>query len=517
MSRSIHTTRKSLEERRKVQDENKEERRAEMAYLKAELRKKRLIKALIQEERHTNHPDIFVRAEGIPISIKDTGEHLHYPASIEDLLAVMRLLPPGQLNGLSGITLCLGAHAQGDEDGAPDPLVGRPGLSILPGVFSARTIGMYYADTAMVELFAYVYQGDLKHRALKESYLKLIMLSTFMHELAHHDDFSQRLARGKWRGDHEKKKEIYAEEREHQWAEQYVLPYVLSTYPNEVQALLSWLEEHGGVSLPLAMLLSDPRVTRTDGLVRVDSYNVRGSIEFLMEDVEADKTRTETRIFFARNLHYEGHYELARQSLAKVLQEAPNDLEALTLVADIDVHEERYQPAEKLCQQVLAIDPEWLEAWEVLSDVYVAQTQWSQLLHSTTSALALKPSGYGYLRALRLKARALLQLARYEEVSEIIRELPTLNGKLGPSTTWELSAKMLLQQARYQEALDLAREALPKCMMPARTILEAVRFDAAYQLGRPQEADVLSAFTMRHLRALGFSAWADTLVSYTET
>jgi tetratricopeptide (TPR) repeat protein len=516
MSRSIHTTRKQLEARRKQQDENKEERRAELTYLKDELRKKRLIKTLVQEERHATHPNIFAVAEGIPISIKDTGAYLHYPASIEDLRAVMKLLPPGHLNGLSGITLCLGAHAQ-DEDREPDPLVGRPGLSIFSGVFSAKTIGMYYADTARIELFAYVYQGDLKHRALKESYLKLIMLSTLAHELAHHHDFSQRLARGIWRGDHETKKEIYAEEREHQWAEQYVLPYLLSTYPNEVQALLSWIEEHGGVSLPLAMLLPDPRVTRTDGLIRVDSCGVQGAIEYLMEDVEAEKSRIETRVFFARNLHYEGHYDLARQSLAKVLQEAPNDLEASTLVADIDVHEERYEAAGTLCQQVLAIDTEWLEAWEVLSDSYIAQGRWSELLHSTTSALALQPEGYSYLRALSLKGRALLMLAHYEELAALLTEIPKLNGKLGPSTAWALQAHMLLLQEHPAEALALAIEALPKSIAYGKTILAAVRLDAAHQLGNTQEAEALSAFTLQHLRSLGFSAWADHLVSYAET
>ena len=517
MSRSIHTTRKHLEERRKKRDQNPEARRDEIKYLKQELRKKRLIKALVYEERHTQHPEAPLPPEAVTVSIKDTGEHLHYPASPEDVRGILRRLPAGYLNGLSSITLCVGVHAQPpDDDGEPDPIIGRVGEEIFPGVYCARTIGTFYDDPARIELFAYVYQNDVPLRAIKETYLRLLMLSTLAHELAHHYDFRQRVARGKWRSENGDKAEIYAEEIEHQWAKQYVLPYMLATYPEEVQALLSWIEAHGGVALALPILLPDPRVTREDGLVLVDSYNVRGAVSLLMEDVEDGETPPATFIDFARDLHYEGHYDLARQCLAKALETDPEDSNALTLIADIDVHEERYEHAEGLCQQILARDPKHLEAWEVSADVCVGLGKWSELIHSTTSALALKPAGYGYLRALRLQGRALLRLERYEEVAELIKLLPPLNGKLGPSTAWELTAKMLLQQGKYEEALAFSIEHLSECATPSRPILEAARLDAAYQLGRPYEAEALSAFSLKRLRDLGFTDWADVLVSYSE-
>ena len=75
---------------------------------------------------------------------------------------------------------------------------------------------------------------------------------------------------------------------------------------------------------------------------------------------------------------------------------------------------------------------------------------------------------------------------------------------------------MLLQQGKYEEALAFSIEHLPECATPSRPILEAARLDAAYQLGRPYEAEALSAFSLKRLRDLGFTDWADVLVSYSE-
>jgi hypothetical protein len=85
------------------------------------------------------------------------------------------------------------------------------------------------------------------------------MLATFIHELGHHHDFSARLARGRWRADDPQEREIHAEAIEHAWTRDCVVPYLEEAYPAEVDELRRWLEQHGGIALPLDVLLGDPR------------------------------------------------------------------------------------------------------------------------------------------------------------------------------------------------------------------------------------------------------------------
>src|SRR5690242_12497134 len=99
-------------------------------------------------------PGSAVDPDTIPIIVQDSSEFLHYLAGEADLRAVMRLLPPGALDGLRRIVLCAGIEYQQEyqeEEGGDneiDSYIGRLGVEILPGVYSGPVLGTYYFEDA---------------------------------------------------------------------------------------------------------------------------------------------------------------------------------------------------------------------------------------------------------------------------------------------------------------------------------------------------------------------------------
>lgn len=113
MSRSIHTTWRHLQELRRGTDADRTAKGEEAKRLRQELRRKHEIKAQIAVERGlpTRAP-VAASPEAIPICVRDSGAYIHYPASPDDLRAVMARIPPGTFDGLSGIELCCGEQLQ---------------------------------------------------------------------------------------------------------------------------------------------------------------------------------------------------------------------------------------------------------------------------------------------------------------------------------------------------------------------------------------------------------------------
>ena len=57
--------------------------------------------------------------------------------------------------------------------------------------------------------------------------LKGEMLATLLHEVAHHQDWMMRVARGRWRMDDATQREIYAEKVAGEWWQSCVVDYRL--------------------------------------------------------------------------------------------------------------------------------------------------------------------------------------------------------------------------------------------------------------------------------------------------
>lgn len=90
-----------------------------------DLHRKRRIKELVDEERarpRSRTPTI--DAAAVPIVERDRGRFVHYPASVDDLRAILARVPDGAADGLGEIELCLDERK--DTHGHPvDPFVGR--------------------------------------------------------------------------------------------------------------------------------------------------------------------------------------------------------------------------------------------------------------------------------------------------------------------------------------------------------------------------------------------------------
>lgn len=388
MSRSIHETRRDLSEALR---DGADAKRVE--YLRTQLATKRRIKERSQEERRSSAVEPG-GVEAVPVCVRDTGPFLHYPASIDDIRAVMRLLPRGALDGLATVELCSGiAYQRGFTKthtySEPDPHVGRYGYETLPGVFVGRTLGTYWPSRRRIRVYAFVYDEVKTDARLWDVYLRLKMLATFIHEAAHHYDHSLRVARGRWRADSTTKNEMYAKNFEHEWVQQYVVLYLQRTYAEPWQALDAWITHHGGCSVPLSTLAGEPRTTNKRGRVRIQGglFSVEEALESLCRHVAEGMPLTDTRLWFAEQLHWAEYYTEALAIIERVLHECPGNSRALTLRADILVHQKNYEAVFLCLKQLLPGDRDNAIALQILADVHEAKQEWPQLRRVTTTLL----------------------------------------------------------------------------------------------------------------------------------
>lgn len=412
MSRSIHATRKEVTELEETEFARRDDRDAALARARDRLEQKRRIKEAVRHER-INAAAGTTPVETVPVVVTETGEHVRHGASVEDVRAVLRRLPRGVVDGLTRVELQLGAEyqvAREREDPVladPDPLVGRLGYETYPGVWCGRVLGTYSPDTAVIRVNAYVFDAAAPLRDVWETMLRLHALSTLVHEVGHHHDHTMRVARGRWLAQGVERVEIYAEDRQHVWLQLAVVPYLREAYPANVEHLESWIAFHGGVRLSLEMLADDPRGTRKGGYVNVNAsfWSMHEFVEGLVKQVIGGTPLQDCRTMFARDLHYRELYEEAHRSLNVVLREEPEHATALTLRADILVHQDRNAEALAIVDAVVARTPDYADAWEVAADAYEGLARWREM-HDAASRLVRLYEGDRWPRFHALMQRA---------------------------------------------------------------------------------------------------------------
>jgi tetratricopeptide (TPR) repeat protein len=522
MSRSIHSTYNDYGREKRSRYATPEAREERLEALRQEIRKKRRVKRRVGQGRGAppwaDLPP--VAAEAVPIRVVEEGPWVHYPASPDDLRAVMRRLPAGVLTGLSGVRLCLGSKHQekglSPEERARagrDPLVGRVGYENLPGVFGGRYLGTYFRP-ARIDLYAYVYDPAFPGLATWELYLRLRMLSTFVHEVAHHDDATRRVARGRWRMDDTDKNEGYAGATQARWVQQCVVPYLEEAYPEAVREFGAWLSHHGGTEIPLALLAGGWRWDAEGKAVPLYFGSACEAFGELAEGVHKGEPLTANRLEFARYLHYGENYAEALRILGRVLGEEPANPEALTLQADVLEHQGEHQLAEALARQVVTADENYTDAWMVLADVYEGRQEWGRLLEAAGRGVrGTDPSDWNWRALLVHRGRANLELANFADLAADVEALEAwAEGRSHSRDAAALRALLLLRTGRCEEALQVALLNLgQKCLPRHRAILTAARFEAAHRLGRPDEAGTLPTDVIDTLRHLHYGGWVDRL------
>lgn len=506
MSRSIHTTRRQLEALRRADYSDPARQRERIKHINESLDRKRAIKAQVVCTRQQAPMNLVppLAADLIPIEVYDQSEWVHYPAGEQDVRAVMQRLPPGELNGITRVVLCLGEDEQPEEHGCePDPLVGRNGMETLPGVFCGTYLGLYLWETATTRLFAYVYdEGALPDKTIRELFLRLQMLSTLVHEVAHHKGKLARGTRGRWGIAPGDTSERYAHRQERCWMKEIVTPYLEQTYPDEVRAFSEWMAYAGGVSLPLAAF-ADDAISR--------DFPLSSAIEFLAAAVDAGKPLKKTRLGFAHDLRLALQHDAALQSIALVLAEDPEDVEALALQATTYERQERYAEAERAAQAVLALDATCEDAWDVLVDVFRSRGDWRGVEAATSKLIELSGRPSLWERIDRVRAR--LELGDFAGAEADMQALAQLPYKHIPRRLAVLSALMLLRQGRYAEALEASLAYLKKGKHVWDKEMLAARFEAAHRLGKPSKAGRLTDKDILFLRKRGYGVWMDRLIA----
>ncbi|MFL5540150.1 MAG: tetratricopeptide repeat protein, partial [Longimicrobiaceae bacterium] len=199
--------------------------------------------------------------------------------------------------------------------------------------------------------------------------LRLEALGVLAHEVAHHHDHTERVARGRWMAEEDEPVERYAEAMQHRWTQSVVLPYLRERYAAEVAETERWVARHGGAALPFESLADDPRMTGRGGLVHSERlWTMCEALERLAGEVERGEPEWACHTCFARWLYYQARYDDALAVVGGVLEARPDEPRALLLKGDVLARQGRHAEALAIGRALAARDPRDDEAWQIVAD-----------------------------------------------------------------------------------------------------------------------------------------------------
>ncbi|MEX0718279.1 MAG: hypothetical protein WD066_16920 [Planctomycetaceae bacterium] len=531
MARSIHRNRSDY------RDEFFGRRRPEeFARIAADLERKRRIKRRVRAARRREDAVPPASPETIAIDVRDSGPYVHFPAGPDDLRGVLRRLPPGVLDGLAGITLCLGRECQQEHareideddpgDGA-DPFVGRLGWEApIPGVFTGLLAGTYAPRSNSIELYAWVFDPEIPEHGIFAVYFRLRMLAVLLHELAHHAAWLDHDPRAR-RTDPLaqpietllEKQEEQAERLAAQWVADHAIPWLEETYPDELRAFRGWLSEHGGAEVPLIWLAS-AWLPAENGVRNAFFGTASQALADLVRSVRNEDDPVASRLQFARQLHYEELYDEALRIIDGVPADSRPHDDALTLCADIEVHRGNHDVAERIVREVPSRRPDISEAWVVITDVLLHGRRWSELWAACMEEIARAPADRGFHpvdprgRHFENCVPAALHLSMFDRLRELSEDYrqwqPTSHGQ---KVLAAVDALLRFHQKKYGTAYRAANQVLrdEEPITNWEHALAAVRFESAHRLGRSENRPQPPPRTEPCLRRLGLDELADMI------
>lgn len=460
MSRSFHTTRKDVRQAYEKAQEGDDARIEEYQKLREQYLTKRRTKSYIKEERQYSqsmHGGFSI--DVLPIEVKEQSEYLHYPASEQDIRALLKRMPQGLIDGLDRINYTLGKFQQRAPEESyyaepvKDPYLGRLGHEVFGGIYRPSCLGTYFPNKNEIKLYGYIYDPAIENRDLWELYLRLHMLETFIHELAHHYDFASRISRGRWRMDDRDKGEIYAETIAHEWVREYAIPYIQEVYSDQFERLNRWMEKKMGVVLDLSLLAGDSRATAKNDSIRISTlFKASSAFEEFVQDVLAGKDSATSRVQLARELHYAEEYKIALQILDTILSEDTKNIDALALCGDIYEHMKRYSEAIDYAKKALQLDKTDVDAHHVMCDSYAGLKDWESVFKWAFRGLDVADNRWQYYCFLQDELKAEIELGRIDDAKEALAEIKGLfEGRSLPRVVRRLEKEL---DNKTKESLD---------------------------------------------------------------
>ncbi|MEP7121430.1 MAG: hypothetical protein ABJE95_10990 [Byssovorax sp.] len=497
MSRSIHDTWGVLGRAKQADWSDPDVPKAIEADMRKNLRRQQALRTGALRIRRAGelalqpvHPDT------LPIFVDDEGPYIVHSATEEDIRAVLRRLPPGSLDGLQAIRQCVDHADPRYEPRVRDPFTGRLRHELIPGVYVSSTAGDYTRATATIRLLAYV--CDPEALGPFAILLKMKVLRTLVHEVAHHFDYAFRKQRNRW--DVRDKNEEWAERIEGEHGEQIVTPYIAERYSSECRELRSWIKDHGGAPLsPLVVLADDEHrhATARDALLR------------LVRLVRSGQGGDGARVTFARDLHACGENDHARTAVQRVLSRRPEDAAALAVSACIVQCEGKdHKAAEALCRRAIAADPACVQAWTVLARGQAIQKKWEGAAHACERALALlSPGTHGGWYLLSTLAESHLNLVDIPGLHEDVARMRAWGTELSVQGAEVHLCIAHCWSEEWEEALRLASKLFPT-MEPGdlwHRWLAAAQFESAHRLGLSNRAGSFDEAAMTELESNDFA------------
>ena len=424
MSRSIHTTLRTLGRLEEEAATGGKDGQARLETARQKIVRKRLVKRAVRKERAKSIGPLETRVDFISVMVLDQDEHIHHGASREDVLAVIRRLPTSATDGLAKIQLSLGLERQVNDllespaEHVCDPFTRRPGLELFPGVFSGRTLGLYMLRSGLISIFAFVVDAKaiLLPRPALNLYLRLHALKTLVHEVAHHHDRCDRVARGRWLADQTDKLEDYARHMEQRWALEVVIPYLESTYPDEVESLIAWTERHSGIRLPLRIFAGDSG----------KFFSAHQGFESWMRNLPAFRNAIECRFDLAGELHLSDENEICLAILDQIPAVDVAPIKVAILRGYTLIRLSRFEEATHVASEILALDPCNDDALNIRGDVFEAAHDWRALQENSDRRLSHGMDNVTKRGALVCRAVAFCGLGDYAAMDVLLAEIEQL-------------------------------------------------------------------------------------------
>jgi tetratricopeptide (TPR) repeat protein len=295
---------------------------------------------------------------------------------------------------------------------------------------------------------AYVCRQDALDPIPVGFYLRMCMLMTLVHEVAHHYDFFSRTGRGRWLADARDKVEIYAERVEHDWFSKYVVPCLMRDYPDQWQAFNKWTREEVGLELPVEVLLGDPRTTaRGNGIILRAFFNTGRAFQEFLATVQRGGDLQKARLDLAQDLHYAEHYEPALHIIDLLMRAHKDNIDARVLQADIFNHMGRYEEALNISRQVLQREPRWVAALETQIDAWMGLGEYHRGIQGIDKLMGIiRKEPHEVVRWQMEKAEALVELGQYTEAETLLTSIEEL---VGGRRLWRRRIERLRRKCRH--------------------------------------------------------------------
>jgi hypothetical protein len=491
VARSIHETRRDLEEARRWEFSDASRKGDTLWVIEDRLGRKRRYKH--RRARPASHRNVPADADwAVDVVVHDQLPGVFQPLSAEDVRGLLSTFPAGIGAELRSVHLRLG-RLEDDmrQDGAePDPMTGRPGYEEGP-VWTPPLRGRWRSGPAEIDLFGYVY--DPRRIAVPELLAPILWLfqaEALAHEVAHAWDATGRRDRDRWALDEHARGEEHAQARAHDWLVTVGVAYYRQHHREAAAVFDSWVERHLGARIPLERFAED------------SDRSIWGAVQAALDLAGSWSAELENdhRAEFAEQLHYVDDFVSARAVLESVLATDARHPKAVILMGDIAVHEANWPAALEWTALARELFPGSVDARLDRIDALIGSASWNEALREISDGLtSVAAAGRSFHRHAR-RSRALL--AADQGLDDVLAAdvtwLREEGTPLDRATADAIEAEWNLRRGRVDEARRIARRALKAQRKPPGiwgAMIRAVAWETAADSAsrehtKPSEWDV---------------------------